>query len=284
MPAIKTKMREDAVQRTLARILRPFVRLSLATGLAFPAFAAVLRRVYIDVAEKEFALPGKQQTDSRISLLTGIHRKDVSKLRVGELPLPDLPPPVSRTSRIIARWLADVRYCREDGLPKALPRTGENGEASFESLVEDVTRDLRPRAVLDEWLDRGIATLDDEDRVHLSSAAIVPETDDGVKEHFFTRNIHDHAAAAVHNLVSADLPFFERAVHYNNISPALARKLDEISKAEAMDLLVRLNRIANDEVRADKGGEARWITGVFIFREDYPVSNPSVADDNGQDR
>lgn len=274
----------DAVQRALARILRPFVRLSLASGLAFPAFAAVLRRVYIDVAEKEFGLPGKQQTDSRISLLTGIHRKDVSKLRLGDLPLAELPPPVSRTSRIIARWLADARYCSDDGLPKALPRISQDGEASFESLVEDVTRDLRPRAVLDEWLDRGIATLDDKDCVHLSSAAIVPASDDVVKQHFFTRNMHDHAAAAAHNMISDGPPFFERAVHYNNISPALARKLDEISKAEAMDLLVRLNRIANEEVRADEGGSARWIAGAFIFREETAEPTPSADENNEQGR
>lgn len=264
----KPGMRDDAVQRVLMRILRPLVRLALASGLGFPAFAQVLRRLYIDVAEKEFSLSGKQQTDSRISLITGIHRKEVSKLRVGAIPLAELPPPVSRTSRIIARWLADSRYCDENGFPKALMRTVREGEASFESLVEDVTRDLRPRAVLDEWLDRGVAMLDEEGRVRLSSSAIVPQSDEDVKEHFFTRNIHDHVAAAVHNMTVGDPPFFERAVHYNNISPALARKLEEISKAEAMNLLIRLNRVANEAVRSDEGGNARWITGAFIFLED----------------
>jgi len=279
-PRSKPDMQEEAVQRVLMRILRPLVRLSLACGLGFPAFAQVLRRLYVDVAEREFALAGKQQTDSRISLLTGIHRKDISKLRGGAMPLAKLPPPVSRTSRIIARWLADTKYCNENGLPKPLLRTAKDGEASFENLVEDVTRDLRPRAVLDEWLDRGIATLDEEGRVQLSPAAIVPESDVDVKEHFFARNIHDHAAAAVHNMISGDPPFFERAVHYNNISPALARQLEEISKAEAMDLLIRLNRMANEAIRTDTGGNARWITGAFIFREDDLEPDHAATESN----
>ncbi len=273
---------EDALQRTLTRVLRPLVRLALSCGLTFPAFSAVIRRLFIDVAEKEFAIEGKSQTDSRISLITGIHRKDVSRLRTGEVPMPVLPPPVSRTSRIVARWLADPRYCDEHGLPRPLPRTGTDDEISFETLVGDVTRDLRARAVLDEWLDRGIAVVDADDRVHLSAAAIVPEAGDDALRHYFTRNLHDHAAAAVANMVADAPPFLERAVHYNRISPALAARLEALSREEAMQMLLRLNRVANDAIEADEGGDARWTTGVYVFRADHEPENHSVPAEKGK--
>lgn len=270
---------EDALQRTLTRVLRPLVRLSLSCGLTFPAFSAVIRRLFIDVAEKEFSIPGKSQTDSRVSLITGIHRKDVSRLRMGEMPMPVLPPPVSRTSRIVARWLADPRYCDERGLPQALPRSGVEGEPSFESLVGDVTRDLRARAVLDEWLDRGIVVIDADDRVHLSAAAIVPEAGDDALRHYFTRNLHDHAAAAVANMIEDAPPFLERAVHYNRISPGLAARLEALSREEAMQMLLRLNRAANDAIETDEGGDARWMTGVYVFRTDHePENHPGSAE------
>jgi len=35
----------------------------------------------VDVAVKEFPVDGKPQTDSRVTLLTGVHRKDVKRLR-----------------------------------------------------------------------------------------------------------------------------------------------------------------------------------------------------------
>lgn len=270
---------EDALQRTLTRLLRPLVRLSLACGLTFPAFSALVRRLFIDVAEKGFTIAGKPQTDSRISLITGVHRKDVSRLRAGELPMPVLPPPVSRTSRIVARWLADPRYCDAAGLPRPLPRSAPEGEPSFETLVGDVTRDLRARAVLDEWRDRGIAVLDAEDRVHLSAAAIVPEAGDAALRHYFTRNLHDHAAAAVENMLSEKPPFLERAVHYNNLSPALAARLEALSREEAMQMLLRLNRAANAAVETDEGGEARWTTGVYVFRSDAEPEAPAGAGD-----
>lgn len=274
-PRLKTKISELVVQRALTRVLRPFVRLSLVSGLTFPVFSAIVRRLYIDVAQKELALPDKQQTDSRISLLTGIHRKDVSKLRFTEMPANSVPAPVSRTSRIVARWLADPRYCDDNDTPKPLPRAGLQGEASFDNLVRDVTRDLHPRAVLDEWLDRGIASLDDKDLVHLNNTAIIPDAADDTRHYYFTRNLHDHATASVENIMSETPPFFERAVHYNNISQTLSQKLTEISKSEAMELLLRLNRIANEEVKTDPGGQERWIAGIYIFTAAEMQSDPS---------
>ena len=59
----------------LARLLRPLVRLCIRSGMTFPALAQLLRELFVNVAEHDFALEGKEQTDSRVSLLTGIHRK-----------------------------------------------------------------------------------------------------------------------------------------------------------------------------------------------------------------
>ena len=65
----------------VARLLRPLVRLLIKSGVTFPALCDLLRELYVNVAEYDFALPDKSQTDSRVSLLTGIHRKEVRRLR-----------------------------------------------------------------------------------------------------------------------------------------------------------------------------------------------------------
>ncbi|MHC2570219.1 hypothetical protein ACVMH6_002547 [Rhizobium leguminosarum] len=97
-PRAKLPFSEETLQAMLIRVLRPLVKLALASGFNFTAFSTVLRRLYIEVAEKEFALPNKQQTDSRISLLTGIHRKDVNRLRGQALTASFLTVGVSQTS------------------------------------------------------------------------------------------------------------------------------------------------------------------------------------------
>ena len=69
------------VQAPLARLLRPLVRLLIRSGITFPVATELLRELYVNVAENDFGLPDKEQTDSRVSLLTGIHRKEVRRLR-----------------------------------------------------------------------------------------------------------------------------------------------------------------------------------------------------------
>src|SRR5215475_208801 len=59
----------STLQVPMARLLRPLVRLCIRSGMTFPALAQLLRELFVNVAEHEFALEGKEQTDSRVSLL-----------------------------------------------------------------------------------------------------------------------------------------------------------------------------------------------------------------------
>lgn len=256
------------VQGALNRVLRPLVRLAIKCGMTFPTFVDLLRQLYVNVAEHEFALPDKQQTDSRVSLLTGVHRKEVSRLRGAGAPVRVVPDSVSRTSAIVARWLADPLFVDAKGIPLPLLRMGEAGEASFASLVESVTRDLRPRAVLDDWLDRKLVEIDDEDRIVLLESAMVPRGDGEVRLYYFARNLGDHAAAAAENVLADNPPFLERAVHYDGLSAELAKSLETYSREVAVETLLRLNKYANQAVQNDPGGTSRWNCGVYILTSD----------------
>lgn len=261
----------------LARLLRPLVRLCIRAGMTFPALSQLLRELYVNVAEYDFALAGKEQTDSRVSLLTGIHRKEVSRLRGAGAPVNAVPASLSRTGAIIARWLAAPRFCDEAGAPLPLPRTTEGGEPSFEELVASVTRDVRPRAVLDEWIDRGIATIDAQERIVLAEAAFIPQPGDDEKLYYFGRNLHDHLAAAAANVLNAPPPFLERSVHYDGLSAELAQRLEARSRELALEMLQRINREANAACETDAGGEHRWNCGVYVFREDTTTETPDKS-------
>ncbi len=80
MTAHDTEM-ADRLHAALQRIFRPLVRLFIARSIPYRSISNVLRGVYVDVAVKEFPVADKRQTDSRITLLTGIHRKDVKRWR-----------------------------------------------------------------------------------------------------------------------------------------------------------------------------------------------------------
>src|SRR5246127_2053089 len=262
-PASRPAIAASSLHAPLARLLRPLVRLCIRSGMTFPALTELLRELFVNVAEHDFALEGKEQTDSRVSLLTGIHRKEVARLRGAGAPVHETPATLSRTSAIIARWLAAPEFTAARGDPLPLPRTAPGNAPSFEQLVASITKDVRPRAVLDEWLDRELVTINDDDEIVLMEAAFVPRGGDDLKWHYLGRNLHDHIAAAEKNVSSIAPPFMERSVHYDRLSPRLARRLEARSRELAMEAFKTANREANRALGKDKGGNSRWNFGVY---------------------
>ncbi|WP_294540430.1 DUF6502 family protein [uncultured Rhodoblastus sp.] len=269
----------SSLQAPVARLLRPLVRLFIRCGVTFPALCDLLRELYVNVAEYDFALSDKEQTDSRVSLLTGIHRKEVRRLRGAGAPVRLVPASVSRASMIVARWIAAPEFVDAHGAPLPLRRAGDPGDGpTFEDLVESVTRDVRPRAILDEWMDRGIAEIDANGRICLAEAAFAPRPGDDRQLYYFGRNLHDHVAAAVDNILAAKPRFFERGVHYEGISRELAQRMEARSRQLAMEALTTANREAQAAYAADPGGEWRWNFGLYIFSENEEKSAQGEAE------
>lgn len=252
------------------RILRPLVRLLIARSIPFPLASSLLRGVYVEVADREFPVPGKPQTDSRITLLTGVHRKDVKRLRAQ--PRAALPPPraASLGTQLIARWLSQPDYLDAEGKPKPLPRLPRDAGPSFESFVRAHSTDIRPRVVLDEWRRLGIVHIDDEDRVCLDVHGFVPAQASEEMTYFFGRNLRDHAAAAVHNMLGDGAPLLERSVHYNNLTEAAVAELTEAARTRGVELLRELNARALRLQERDAGrpdASHRWNAGLYLFTE-----------------
>jgi hypothetical protein len=267
----------DPLLKGVSRALRPLVRLLLAKGIAYPQLMELLKGLYVEHAERDFPVAGKAQTDSRISLLTGIHRKDVKRLRA----LPDgdsrMPENVSLGMRLINAWesppFADI-----DGQPKRLPRLArQGGELSFEGLVESVSKDIRARAVLDEWVRLGVARVDADDAVVLVADAFVPHQGFAEKAYYFGHNLHDHAAAAANNLLGEKQPFLERSVHYDGVPAGLVAHLAQDAKTGGMRLLKSLNRKAQEAAPADKQTPRRFTCGVYFYAEDADSPPRDVA-------
>src|SRR5258708_412348 len=281
-PASHQPIAASTLHVPMARLLRPLVRICIRGGMTFPALAQLLRELFVNVAEHDFALEGKEQTDSRVSLLTGINRKEVARLRGAGAPVHEAPATLSRTSAIIARWLAAPEFTDAKGEPLPLPRTAEGEAPSFEQLVESITKDVRPRAVLDEWLDRKLVAINDDDDIVLIDTGFVPRGDDDRKWHYLGRNLHDHVAAAAENVSGPAPRFLERAVHYDGLSAKLAKRLEGRSRELAMDALKIANREANRALAEDKGGDYRWNFGTDIYSEGPDDAADGGADGGGQ--
>ncbi|MEX0617416.1 MAG: DUF6502 family protein, partial [Pseudohongiellaceae bacterium] len=171
----------------IEKLLRPLVRLLLAYQITYPQLATMLKSIYVDVAESDFRVNGKRQSDSRINLLTGVHRKDVKRLRSETREQRPVPQNISLGARIIGHWLGSPDYLDNRGRPLPLPlRDSTPGARNFDDLVETVCKqDIRPRVILDEWLRLGVAHINDDDHVVLNTGAFTPEKGFDEKGFFF---------------------------------------------------------------------------------------------------
>lgn len=276
----------QALLKPLARLLRPLVRLLIRSGVTFPVMADLLRGLYVEVAARDLLVDPKAQTDSRISLLTGVHRKEIRRLRMEEADDHDTPPVVTLTSQLIARWLGAPPYADADGRPLPLPRAARTaGEASFEGLVESVTKDVRARSVLDDWIGQEIVLVDADGRIHLNSAAFIPRPGGEEQLFYFSRNLHDHIAAAAANVATAGpAPFFDRSMHYDRLRPETVAELETTAREAAQRLLTDVNRIALAKAEADDEAPGAPATplrrinlGVYVYVADDPVDEEKAS-------
>lgn len=273
-------MPQAALVQALRRVLKPLVRLMLASGITFQFLSEMLKGLYVEVAERDFRIDSKPPTDSRISLMSGVHRKDVSRLRAelqAEQPTPSSV--VSLGAHLVAVWLGTQAYLDEAGQPLALPRfRSEGGELSFEALVASVNSDIRSKVVLDEWMRLGIAHLDDDKRVCLNAQAFVPSEGFDEKAFYFGHNLHDHLAAAAHNLQGLQPAFMDRSVHYDALGAASAQALAKQALELGMKALLAVNKSAMQAEKRDAELPAaqrqRMTFGVYFYAEPAPGAAP----------
>jgi len=270
----------DVLLRACKRILRPLIKAMIAHGITLPAVLSVLKQVYVEVAVDSFGLDGKPITDSRVSMLTGVHRKDVRTVRERGVPA-TAPPGLSVGATVVGRWLGDPRFVDAAGKPRALARAG--GSASFNALVAEASVDIRPRTVLDELLSQGLVAFDEAaDRVTLLVDAFVPRNDSPAIFDFFESNLHDHAAAATDNLLAASgkAPYLERAVYYNGLRPVSVDALEGAARQLAANALAELNAQAltlQAGDRDDAGAAERFRFGVYFYRAPQRIDGDDQA-------
>ena len=244
----------------------------LASGITYPFVAELLKGLFVDMAGKEFRLDDREPTDSRISLLSGVHRKDVRRLRQADPGRDDaMPDSVSFGAQLVANWVGETRFQDGEGRPLPLARwRADGGEPSFEELVASHSKDIRARVVLDEWLRLGIVGIDDEDRIVLNSDAFIPTEGLEEKLYFYSHNLHDHAAAATDNLLGIRQPRLERSVYYDELSAASIEDLDRQARQLGMKMLKALNRSAMDLEARDAKSLAephRFTCGIYFYSE-----------------
>jgi hypothetical protein len=268
-------MNPDASQllySALVRILRPLIRILLRNGISYGTFADFARWLFIDIADREFGIAGRRQSVSRISVITGLTRKEV--VRVRQLPQPDDTPSseqYNRASRVIAGWRRDPEFLDAKGKPAVLPLAGEG--PCFSGLVRKYSGDMPFRAVLDELARVGAAERDDQGCVRLVARAYVPLRQEGMKIHILGADVAALIETIDHNLKSSEAPFFQRKVLYDNLPERVLPEFRELAGRSAQGLLEKLDRWLSRrdrDVNPTVKGAGRRTAGLGIYYFEEP--------------
>ena len=107
---------------------------------------------FVEVAKEELLKSDERVSDSRLSAMTGVHRKDIARFNTGT---ETLKPREDLIARVMARWQKDKSFTNKRGQPRVLTCKGTNSE--FYSLVNMVNgNNINPYALLFEMERLGI--------------------------------------------------------------------------------------------------------------------------------
>lgn len=247
----------------LVVLLRPAIRFCLRHQLGIQDVHELSKRIFVEEAENSLRGSGEIVNISRVSVLTGIRRKEIPRLRSGA---PALGKRTSLMTKVIGRWLFDRNYSNPDGSPRLLSFSGR--ESEFHSLVRAVTSDLGAGTVLSE-LERVGAVERVKGKLELVAEAYEPGSDREKGFELLGMDTEDLVRAVEENVLKKlDPPNHHAATEFSRVPKDKALvvkrwllKQGDVLHKNARKFLSKLDQDVNP--RAENGETVRVVLGSF---------------------
>lgn len=233
---------DKILRNIIHRMLRPLVKILLRNQVSVSEFIDQVKDVYVEVAETDFTIPSKKNTVSRISVITGMSRKEVLRIKTQQenREQTDSQTKLNKASSVITGWLKDSDFINANGDAVDLPIKGER---SFETLVKRYGGDITTRAVLDELITNGsVSRIPDSDLLRLETFGYIPEQKIEKLE-IMSKCARDFFETVSHNLEhDAHEAHFQRQLTYTELPISVVNEFKEFSKEKSLEHMFELNR------------------------------------------
>jgi hypothetical protein len=273
---------------SLYACLVPIARILLRYGVTYRQFAEIGKAAFVREGFAETDERGRKANGSRVSVRTGLSRKEVRRLRdkilkvsggIEKSHADHSGPP----ARVLHAWHSDPRFLDTDGLPLALRFDGDG--PTFSGLVKAVAGDVPSGAV----------------RAELKRAAAVAETSDGrvvpTKRYYVPGNVDEKAITVMSSMLfplaagidhnsrpnrTAD-GFIQRFAYSDRLSPGSVPAFREWSRREAVTFIesiddwLAMNEVP-DKLPSDRDGSLPQIAGIGVFYYEGPVAEDVIGD------
>jgi hypothetical protein len=204
-------MKSNQSEIILAKLFKPLLRFAIMRGVKLGKIIELIKLVLVQMAKDELAQNGAEISVSRVSLMTGVHRKDAKELM-------DLQEPRASNSdvlrKIIGKWNSDKRLLK-NSKPRPLTHVGQHSE--FADLVLSVQKELNPYSLLFE-LQRSNAVEIDDTHVRLIQSEYTPNTQVVSGFELVAGDLQDLLMAAEINLYrKPKVPHLHLSTTYDNV-------------------------------------------------------------------
>jgi hypothetical protein len=258
---------------TVGSLLAPIAELCIARGATIQAVEEMLRQAFVHEAQR---ICGTDEVaTSRISTMTGLTRREVTRLR--SVSAQETPATRSLSTDLLTRWLSAPEYNRR-GSPLVIPRSGN--APSFEQLAGTVTRDVHPRSLLAEMERLHLVEHDEEeDTVRLLVDAFVPRDDLPRMLGYLGDNVGDHLRGAVRNVLGAGNQHFEQALFADELSAESVHRARELITAQWRSLLTglgpQLEALMEQDREAGRAQDQALRVGLYSWSRPMQPPPPS---------
>ncbi len=276
----------DPLADAVVRLLKPLAGLLVEHGIPFRTFSEWAKFAFVEAGEAQGPVEGRKMSTSRLSVLTGLTRKDIARIRDTQRPTAKAERSRHhRAARVVTGWIREDRYTDDCGLPLELPIDGD--EPSFDSLVREFGGDVPTRAVLDELERVETAQVIDKKRVKLLARAYVPRTSEPQALEVLGTDVGGLIQTIQHNLTQGTAPKFQRRVLYDNLPEESLPIIHQFIVKHGQTLLERLDaEMAKHDRDANPSAEGtgRHTAGMGVFYFDNrPVSHRDNQSNTSED-
>lgn len=210
------------IARCLQRLLVPIMRFCVRQGLRVQEITEASKVALIEAAIAEIKQGDGIVNISRLSVVTGLHRRDVMRIYRDE-EIKDSERGV--VPRLIGQWQNDKRLITKAGTPRVLDCSGDRSE--FAEVVKNISGDLHWATILFE-LERIGAVERTSNGVKLMMGAYVPKGDleEGFK--ILCADTEDLLEAVEENIFAEPrVPNLHARTEYDNVNVQALPKVRE---------------------------------------------------------
>jgi hypothetical protein len=272
---------QDALLSALENILRPIVKLMLQSGISYSEFASIAKSVFVRVATTDYTKRGRPANFSQVSAMTGISRKEVSRIRIAAAEgrwTPNME--ASPVNTVLQEWHFDPQFSDGAGNGRSLPF---DGPRSFSALVSKYGGDIPAGAMRSTLEKAGILTEDSDGLLSVSQPFFYSRTfdEDAIRRLAFSisnlestlvHNVTLHQNAQLSQEKRKELGRLERVVWSEHLSDEGVARFKAWIRLAAPPFLDEVNHMIGEaelprNERETKPPRAVGI-GLYYFEED----------------